>query len=130
MPRQITPRTTLENLKREAKRWLRALRENVGDAGREARSRLDAAFPAASAIPTLRDIQHALALEYGFDGWTALRARLTAARDTSAVDDSVPSDAMSHERRVNWFLEAACPDHHVRSGSAHVRARHTAMRIL
>src|SRR5436189_4831619 len=29
MPRQITPTTTLENLKREAKRWLKALRTNT-----------------------------------------------------------------------------------------------------
>jgi hypothetical protein len=28
MSRRITPNTTLENLKKEAKRWLKALREN------------------------------------------------------------------------------------------------------
>ena len=32
--------------------------------------------------------------------------------------------------RVDWFLENACPDHHIRGGSAHVTALHTAMRIL
>ncbi|MFN2566404.1 MAG: hypothetical protein ABR499_15520 [Gemmatimonadaceae bacterium] len=72
MPRQITPRTTLENLKREAKRWLKALRANVG----EARARLHRAFPEAPDLPTLRDVQHALALEYGLPGWTALKNRL------------------------------------------------------
>ena len=72
MSRQITPRTTLENLKREAKRWLKALRANVG----EAHARFLRAFPNAPELPTLRDVQHALALEYGLPGWAALKARL------------------------------------------------------
>ncbi|MGH7712886.1 MAG: hypothetical protein ACREOG_16470, partial [Gemmatimonadaceae bacterium] len=72
MPRHITPRTTLENLKREAKRWLKALRENVA----EARARFSRAFPDASDTPTLRDVQHALALEHGLPGWTALKKLL------------------------------------------------------
>jgi len=32
--------------------------------------------------------------------------------------------------RVTWFLEAACPDHHIRGGPAHVMAQSTAMRLL
>src|SRR5262249_18170070 len=40
-----------------------------------------------------------------------------------------PADT-THSERVVWFLENACPDHHVRGGPAHLRARHTAMRIL
>ena len=31
---------------------------------------------------------------------------------------------------VSLFLDNACPDHHVRGGSDHVRAGHTAMRLL
>jgi ankyrin repeat protein len=31
---------------------------------------------------------------------------------------------------VQRFLDNACPDHHVRGGPDHVRARHTAMRLL
>src|SRR5687768_1425629 len=31
---------------------------------------------------------------------------------------------------VSRFLDNACPDHHVRGGSDHVRAQHTAMRLL
>ena len=69
MPRQITSRTTLENLKKEAKRWLKALHANAG----EARARLQRAFPNAPILPTLRDVQHALALEHGLPGWTALK---------------------------------------------------------
>ena len=69
MPRHITPRTTLENLKREAKRWLKALRAGVG----EARARFHRAVPTAPELPTLRDVQHALAVEHGLPGWTALK---------------------------------------------------------
>ena len=72
MPRQFTPRTTLENLKREAKRWLKALRANVGDA----RDRLRRVLPDSPEAPTLRQVQHALALEYGLSGWTELKNRL------------------------------------------------------
>lgn len=72
MPRQITPRTTLESLKREAKRWLKALRANIG----EASARFRRAFPDAPDVPTLRDVQHALALEHGLPGWAALKSQL------------------------------------------------------
>ena len=72
MPRQITPRTTLENLKREAKRWLKALRANVADA----RDRFRRVLPNSPEAPTLRQVQHALALEYGLSGWTELKNRL------------------------------------------------------
>jgi len=72
MPRQLTPRTTLENLKRDAKRWLKALRANVADA----RDRLRRVLPNPPEAPTLRQVQHALALEYGLSGWRELKNRL------------------------------------------------------
>jgi len=76
MPRQVTPRTTLEKLKKEAKRWLKSLRANIA----EARARLERAFPDAPRIPTLRDVQHALAREHGFPGWAELKHRLPPGR--------------------------------------------------
>ena len=36
----------------------------------------------------------------------------------------------SLDEAVTLFLDNACPDHHVRGGSDHVRAEHTAMRLL
>src|SRR5438105_9934679 len=80
MPRQITSATSLDNLRKEAKRWLKALRD--GDA--EARARFERAYApsgpaeagrhvhAAPAKPGLRDVQHALAREHGRDSWIAL----------------------------------------------------------
>ena len=67
--------TTLDNLRKHAKRWLKALRE--GDLA--ARDRLRRAQPSASERPTLRDVQHALARERHFDSWAELKASLTAA---------------------------------------------------
>ncbi len=72
MPRQITSKTTLENLKREAKRWLKALLANVSTA----RARLERALPTAPSRPTLRDVQLALAREHGVAGWASLKNRL------------------------------------------------------
>jgi hypothetical protein len=72
MTRRITPQTTLDNLRKEAKRRLKDVR--AGDS--EARARLVAAHPKAPANPVLRDVQHAIAREYGFAGWTELRKAL------------------------------------------------------
>ena len=72
MSRVITPRTALDTLKKDAKRWLKAIRAD--DA--EARERLITAWPQAPDAPALRDIQHAVAREYGYASWPALRAAL------------------------------------------------------
>jgi uncharacterized protein len=60
--------TTAYNLRKAAKRWLKSIR--AGDP--EARARLNRAHPAAPEQPTLRDVQHALARERGFESWIAL----------------------------------------------------------
>ncbi len=69
MTRRITPQTTLDNLKKEAKRWLKALQASDSNA----RTRFQRAHPKSPAEPTLRDVQYALAREYGLDGWIDLR---------------------------------------------------------
>lgn len=116
MVRQITPKSSLDNLKREAKRWLHALQSD----DRQARARLERATPNAPAEPRLRHVQHALAREYGFPGWAALKSQLT---EGSSGDTE-------HTGRVAWFIENACPDHHIRGRPAHVTALHTAQRLL
>jgi len=72
---------SLESLRKETKRWLKAIR--AGDA--PALARLNRAFPAAPAPPGLRDVQHALALERGFESWRSLAA--SATRSTYASPD-------------------------------------------
>jgi ankyrin repeat protein len=119
MPRPLTSDLTLDGLKKEAKRWLKALRAHDATA----RARFVRALPDVSLAPTLRDVQLALAREFGLDGWTTLRQtlldRTTATQMARPLDDAVP-----------LFLDNACPDHHVRGGPDHVRAKHTAMRLL
>ena len=67
MPRSISPKTSLDSLKKEAKRWLKALR--AGDPA--ARQRYEEARRHVSAEPTLREVQQALAREYGVESWAA-----------------------------------------------------------
>lgn len=74
MSRQLTPAARVDTLRREAKRWLKALR--AGDAA--ARARLDAALASPPAEPALRDVQLALAREHGMAGWTELKAAAEA----------------------------------------------------
>lgn len=120
MVRQLTPQSSLENLKREAKRWLHALSASDPDEQRDARARLERSVPDARAEPRLRDVQLALAREHGFAGWAALKQHLANA----AMRDA------GHADRVATFIANACPDHHVRGAPAHVRAWHTARRLL
>ena len=66
--------SSLDNLRKAAKRWLKDLR--AGDAA--AIARLQRVYPIAWAAPVLRDVQHALALERGFESWAALKRKITA----------------------------------------------------
>src|SRR5947207_170665 len=95
MPRQITSATSLDNLRKEAKRWLKALRD--GDA--EARARFEQAYApsgpaeagrhvhAAPAKPGLRDVQHALAREHGRDNWIALKQAVEQPQHDRLTED-------------------------------------------
>jgi uncharacterized protein len=75
--------TTLDNLRKTAKRWLKALRD--GDLA--ALDRLRRAYPGAPASPTLRDLQHALARERGFENWKELKA----SADTVGPETGLPA---------------------------------------
>ena len=61
--------SSLDNLKKAARRWLNALR--AGDP--DARRRLERATPIAPAHPVLRDVHHALAREHGHESWMDLK---------------------------------------------------------
>ena len=73
---------SVESLKKEAKRLLKAIRG--GDA--TALARLRRAHAAAAATPGLRDVQHAIALERGFPNWRALTT--SAPRPTHATREA------------------------------------------
>jgi ankyrin repeat protein len=93
MSRALSAKSTLDTLKKDAKRWLKALR--AGDA--KARGRLVAAWPQAPAEPALRDVQHALAREYACENWVALKAAL----------DDMALERQSRAERVERVLSHA-----------------------
>ncbi len=88
MPRSLSPNSTLETLRREARRWLKSIA--AGDADSAARFR--SAFPDHSGAPKLREVQQALAREHGFPSWAALK-------------QEIEDRARSHAERVELFLE-------------------------
>src|ERR1700730_13437502 len=94
MQRKLTSATTLDNLRKEAKRWLRALRDN--DA--EARERLQLAYPKVAGDPVLRDVQLALAREYGLENWKELKLALqkASAKGTQAQNTQTPAESRAH----------------------------------
>jgi ankyrin repeat protein len=94
MPRGLTAKTRLDTLRKDAKRWLKALRTGEPDA----RGRLAAVWPGAPAEPALRDIQHALALEYGQESWIALKAAL----DDLALDRKTHAERLDQLLRHGW----------------------------
>jgi ankyrin repeat protein len=66
-------------------------------------------------------VQHALALEYGLSGWSALKSVLT---DPARANSS-------YSELADQFLENACADPILANGpAAHVRRSHVALRVL
>jgi hypothetical protein len=114
MTDDLSPRRNLESLKKEAKRWLADLQ--AGDA--EARSRLQRASPDAPATPTLRDVQHALALEHGFAGWTLLKDAVDKRAEEAAVAGATA--LALYEEKADALLQA------YRTGTPEAMERHYA----
>src|SRR5262245_26936795 len=125
MSRTLTPDSSLENLKKEARRWLKALRS--GDA--EARRRLIAATPTAPADPGLRDVQLALAREYGLPGWVALRMALddlalarrsVAERVDIVLRSAWGGDQAAAQRILTRWPEIAAHDLYIAAATGHI----------
>jgi hypothetical protein len=111
MSDKLPRRRSLESLKKEAKRWFDALRRSLP----EARTRFERALSDAPAKPTLRDVQHALAREHGFSGWTELKRALNA-------DANETAKALSQfETMAEALLEA------YRTGTPAAMERHWAL---
>ncbi|MFY9558094.1 MAG: ankyrin repeat domain-containing protein [Blastocatellia bacterium] len=134
MTRRLTPKSKLDSLKKEAKRWLKALHRN----DEQARSRFIQVYPNAPAEPKLRDVQHALALEHRLPGWTAFKKQLEDQALENKPDvhpvNQLENEALDNNRRaelVNRFLEYACADPILNNGpAAHARRERAALRIL
>src|SRR5262245_13997448 len=100
MSHDPAPRKTLESLKKEAKRWLAAIRA----ADVDARARFERALPGTKRSPGLRDVQLALAREHGFDGWVDLKAALES---DPRADTIAGAEALArYETMADALLEA------------------------
>jgi len=84
--RELTSRTTLEALRKQAKRWLKDI--EAGEA--LALQRFRDVFP--NEEPNLRRVQHALSHEFGLASWAALK-------------QEIEDNARTHAQRVEVFLE-------------------------
>lgn len=100
MPRRLSSASTLDTLRREAKRWLKRLRSNDPDA----RARLARALPQVPSAPRIRDVQLALAREHAFAGWSALKAAVQEnARQAPPGHDLIrPGELASVEPYGTW----------------------------
>src|SRR5690242_1836077 len=94
MPRKLTSATTLDSLRREAKRWLKLLRTNDP----LAHARFRAAFPNHDQTHVLRDVQHALAREHGFRNWKELKLAVQQAATARTIT--------AHEQAARDFVGA------------------------
>lgn len=92
--RTLSLKSTPDVLKQDAKRWLKQLRATDPDA----RTRLTTAWPDAPADPSLRDVQHALAREYGFVDWKALLVAL----EELALDRQTTEERLDALLRHGW----------------------------
>jgi hypothetical protein len=88
--------STLENLRKSARRRLKALRADDVDA----HARLKRADPNAPSNPALRDVQHALAREHGHKSWIDLRRALNDGKRRGATTpDADQYDALAKDRQ-------------------------------
>jgi ankyrin repeat protein len=87
--------SSLDNLRKAAKRWLKELRAGEPTAA----ARLQAVLPQSFPSPGLRDIQRALALERGFESWSALKKKV--------ANDELRGDGVSDEACLHALIEAA-----------------------
>ena len=104
MSRTLTSRSSLESLRREAKRWLRQLRDGDPDAV----ARFHRWHPTPPSAPALRDVQLALARELDFPVAhnSERRMRGGAGRRHPLTGDRCPGKLMP-ARRMGRLLSAA-----------------------
>ncbi|AZO81085.1 MULTISPECIES: ankyrin repeat domain-containing protein [unclassified Bosea (in: a-proteobacteria)] len=101
--RELTSRSTLETIRRQAKRWLKEIEAGDG----EAIARFRKLIPNHAGAAKLREVQYALARDYGLANWAALKQEL-AAREAAA---------RGHAALVALFLEKSALRYGVRPGT-------------
>lgn len=105
MSRSLPPRPNLDFVKHEAKHLLRAFRRGENPDHAVSR-RLDSHGTQSPAAATLVEVQHALALEYGYSGWTELKTyieSLTPVLQRIRPVLRVGSHAQALDHYVDWL---------------------------
>lgn len=97
--RELSPTTTLDALRKQAKRWLKDI--EAGDT--LAVQRFRDVYPG-DAPPKLREVQQALAREFGLASWALLK-------------QEIEDRAQSHADRVRLFLEKSAIRYSVAPGT-------------
>ena len=117
---------TLDDFRQQAKDWLKEVRrQNPGPL-----KRLRLAYPTVPGTPVLRDVQHALAREHGYESWTALKSA-TERLDMPVVPNVVNLRSIdTHSDRVALFLVLACWNGQVQGRSDYSRRQIAAARLL
>jgi ankyrin repeat protein len=101
--RKLSAKSSLDTLRKEAKRWLGEIRDGNADA--HARfARVHSRTPAAAG---LRDVQQALAREHGLSSWNDLKAALA----------DLTVDTRGLDQQLAEFLEYACLRYGIRPGT-------------
>jgi uncharacterized protein len=90
--------SSLDNFRKAARRWLKALRAHDP----EAQARLTRAIPAAPQRPVLRDVQHALAREHGHDSWLDLKRALGDRQDVARSPDVAQFEQLAADFLAAW----------------------------
>jgi Leucine Rich Repeat (LRR) protein len=116
MAHELTRGRSLESLRKEAKRWLKAIHDNDS----AARARFERAIGSIPDHPGLRDVQHALALEMGFAGWSALKRAAEEAPTPASPSAAGYAALARYEDMADALLEA------YRTGTPEAMSRHYA----
>ena len=103
--RQLSAKSSLDTLRKQAKRWLGELR--AGDA--DALARFTRFHSRAPTEAGLRDVQHALAREHGLPSWSDLESALA----------DLAADTRDLDQQLAEFLEHACLRYGTRPGTSH-----------
>ena len=117
---------TLDDFRKQAKDWLKEVRrDNPGPV-----KRLRLAYPNAPATPVLRDMQHALAREHGYENWKALKAALEHREVHATWQVSNARSTETHADRVTLFLQFACWNNEVHGRGDYELRESAAARLL
>ena len=129
--RKLPSNPSLEQLKKQAKDLLKAFKNKdpsvcavlrhhgrFQDAGDEEILKSEV---------SLQEVQHALALEYGFENWPALRQQIlqqetTGAKPTVSTESENEHDTLM--RLLTESLRERCSDIHLDASEGHVRVRY------